>query len=242
MIRLYMDIALPGSGLIALSQEDSHYLVTVMRQKQGAEFLVFNGRDGEWQVTLTNAHKRRAEALVNHQTRPQLAEPDLWLVFAPIKKTRIDFMAQKATEMGASRLCPIMTDHTAMDRVKEERLWANAKEASEQCERLIVPDVDEVTKLTDVLANWPEDRHIMYCDESLDGETAYQTLAKAAAKGNAGKWAIFIGPEGGWSARERDLIRAQNSCVTVALGPRILRADTAAIAALTLWQSALGDW
>ncbi len=242
MIRLFLDVPMADGAKVPLSQEDSHYLVSVMRQKVGADLLVFNGRDGEWQANICDAHKRKTVITVSQQTRPQIDEPDVWLVFAPIKKTRIDFMAQKATEMGATKLCPVMTDHTAMDRVKTERLAANAKEAAEQCERLMVPAVDEVVKLTDVLANWPDDRMIMFCDESLEGTTAVDTLRKHDGKQGGEKWAIFIGPEGGFSERERSALKAHKNTVTVSLGPRILRADTAAIAALALWQVALGDW
>lgn len=241
MVRLFVDQNLPGSGSIALSQEDSHYITTVMRMKVGGKVLLFNGRNGEWKSSIEDVHKRRAVLSIEEQTKPQGQEPDLWLVFAPIKKTRIDFMAQKATEMGVSRLVPVFTKHTNVDRVKTERLVANAKEAAEQCERMMVPKVDEPQKLDQVLANWPEGRQLMFCDEDLSGTTAIEKLS-ALKKVGPEPWAILIGPEGGFFEDEREKLNGLSFAHKVSLGPRILRADTAAIAALALWQSALGDW
>ena len=241
MVRLFIDQDLPGTGTIALSQEDSHYITTVMRMKVDNEVLLFNGRDGEWKAIVADVHKRRAVLKIETQTKPQGLEPDLWLVFAPIKKTRIDFMAQKATEMGVSRLVPVFTQHTNVDRVKGERLYANAKEAAEQCERMMVPAVDEPQKLDQLLNNWPDGRQLMFCDEDLSGKPVIEKLS-ALKKDSPEPWAILIGPEGGFSEVERDKLNACDFAHKVSLGPRILRADTAAIAALALWQSALGDW
>lgn len=241
-IRLFIDHALPGSGVVTLGKEQSHYLANVMRLKVGATITVFNGSDGEWQTTVSEVHKKAVSLTVDTQTRAQESEPDLWLAFAPIKKGRLDFMVQKATEMGVSHMIPMMTSYTNVDRVKEDRLRANALEAAEQCDRLNVPTVADAAKLENILANWPDERMMMFCDEDLSGRSALDALAASDSKANVKPWGILIGPEGGFSDEERIKIKAHKNCVVVSLGPRILRADTAAIAALSLWQAALGDW
>jgi 16S rRNA (uracil1498-N3)-methyltransferase len=241
MVRLFVDFDLPGAGAIVLSQEDSHYITTLMHMKVGDEVHLFNGRDGEWKATIGDIHKRKAAFTIGEQVKPQGEEPDLWLVFALIKKPRIDFMVQKATEMGVSRLVPVFTKYTKVDRVKTERLYVNAKEAAEQCERMMVPIVDEPQKLNQLLANWPNGRQLMFCDEDLSGKPVLEKLSSLKREIKE-PWAILIGPEGGFSADERDRLNALDFTHKVSLGPRVLRADTAAIAALALWQSALGDW
>lgn len=241
-IRLYVDYALGSGGVITLDKEQSHYLVSVMRVNVGQQVTLFNGRDGEWQASVSDAHKKHANLTIESQSRCQDKEPDLWLVFAPIKKGRLDFMVQKATEMGASHLVPMMTDYTNLDRMKEERLRANVLEAAEQCDRLQVPTLSDLRQLESVLKEWPDERMIMFCDEDLSGMSATEALAAADTKGSPKPWGIFIGPEGGFSPSEREMIKAHKNCVVVSLGPRILRADTAAIAAMSLWQTALGDW
>lgn len=240
--RLYVDALLAQGEPIVLSHDQSHYLANVMRLKIGEAIAVFNGRDGEWQTEIAETTKRQVTLLALKQIRKQQSEPDLWLVFAPIKKARLDFIAQKATELGVSHLVPVMTRRTIVDRVKTGRMVANATEAAEQCERLNVPTVGEPIKLKKLLAEWPLERKIMFCDEDLSGTPAHAALAASDDKTNTAPWAILIGPEGGFDAQERDLIRKHPNCVTVSLGPRILRADTAAMAAISLWQSALGDW
>jgi len=237
-IRLYLNMSLVEGGDITLSKDDSHYILNVMRLGDGAEIALFNGQDGEWLGTISLKSKKQAIATPTKKLKDQSLEPDVWLLFAPIKKARIDFMVQKATELGALMLMPIQTRHTAMDRVKEERLRANAKEAAEQCGRMAVPIVTSLQKFEVVMAKWPDDRHIMFCDEDLSGLSAIDALKEAPK----GKWAIFIGPEGGWSDDERDWIKKHPKALTVSLGHRVLRADTAAISALTLFQSILGDW
>lgn len=240
--RLYVDAALAINQPIVLDRDQSHYLANVMRLKTGEFVTVFNGQDGEWQTKAVEITKRQVTLQALDQTKTQQTEPDLWLVFAPIKKARLDFIAQKATELGVSHMMPVMTRRTIVDRVKTERMAANAIEAAEQCERLTVPTVGDVIKLDKLLDQWPPTRRIMFCDEDLTGTPAHAALSECDQKPSAAPWAILIGPEGGFDDHERALIRNHPMCVTVSLGSRILRADTAAMAAISLWQSALGDW
>ena len=240
--RLYVGAALATNQSIVLDRDQSHYLANVMRLKTGEHVAVFNGRDGEWQAKATEITKRQVTLQALDQIRAQQPEPDLWLVFAPIKKARLDFIAQKATELGVSHMVPVMTRRTIVDRVKTERMAANAIEAAEQCERLSVPTVGGVIKLDKLLDQWPAERKIMFCDEDLTGTPAHAALSACSQKPTTAPWAILIGPEGGFDEHERALIRNHPMCVTVSLGSRILRADTAAMAAISLWQSALGDW
>lgn len=240
--RLFVEAPLNANGTISLDRDQSHYLANVMRVKVGNKVALFNGRDGEWACEITTVEKRQVALKVTEKIRGQSAEPDLWLVFAPIKKARLDFIAQKATELGVSHMVPVMTRRTIVDRVKIDRMAANAIEAAEQCERLNVPTVGDPIKLDKLLAAWPPERKIMFCDEDLSGAAAHTTLAAKDDKTNSAPWAILIGPEGGFDDTERNLIRNHPNCITVSLGPRILRADTAAMAAISLWQSAIGDW
>ncbi len=241
-IRLFVDSDLTPGAHVALSREQSHYLSNVMRQKEGATVHVFNGRDGEWQAIIDTVSKRDVTLKAEVQAQSQETEPDLWLAFAPIKKARLDFIAQKATELGVSRMVPVMTRRTIVDRVKTDRMVANAIEAAEQCERLTVPTIGEVAKLEQLLNTWPQDRYLMFCDEDLSGKPAHTALSEVATKDDRSAWGILIGPEGGFDDTERQMIRSHPNCVTVSLGPRVLRADTAAMAAISLWQSAIGDW
>jgi len=241
-IRLYVEDSLPGGGILTLAPDQSHYLGNVMRAKVGTPVALFNGRDGEWATEVAEVQKKAVSLRIERKIKEQRAEPDLWLVFAPIKKARLDFIAQKATELGVSHLAPVYTRRTIVDRVKTDRLGANAIEAAEQCERLNVPTIAEPVKLEKLLADWPADRRIMFCDEDLSGQSVHAALSAAADKTDPGKWAILIGPEGGFDDAERKMIRAQDNVTVVSLGPRVLRADTAAMAAIALWQSALGDW
>ena len=241
-IRLFVDFALTKDDLVTLGREQSHYLVSVMRIQIGAEISLFNGIDGEWSATIKDAHKKHTTLSIDAQSRSQTPEPDLWLAFAPIKKARLEYMVQKATELGVSQLMPMMTQYTNVDRLKHEKLKANVLEAAEQCDRLQVPSVRELCKLDVILKNWPDDRMIMFCDEDLNGRSAIEALLASDKKSAPKPWGVFIGPEGGFDAAERALIKSHKNCVTVSLGPRILRADTAAVAAISLWQTALGDW
>ena len=235
-IRLYVEHPLGQGQSVPLNKGQSHYLFGVMRQAIGAPVLLFNGHDGEWLGEVTQAGKRGGELTCVEQTRPLQMPPDLWLMFAPIKKARTDFIVEKATEMGAGRIVPVMTDFTNAGRVQVDRLQAHAVEAAEQCGGTFVPEVAAPVKFDRLLDNWDQTRRIMFCDEALVGQTA--TLDRQ----DAGPWAILIGPEGGFSVKERARLRKLNHAAAISLGPRILRADTAAVAALTLWQQTLGDW
>jgi len=207
-----------------------------MRLPAGADISVFNGRDGEWTARLLSAGKRGGELELLAQSAPQLDPPDLWLVFAPIKKARTDFIVEKAAELGAARILPVQTDHTNSERIRQDRLQAHAVEAAEQCGGTFVPPVDDLMPLARLLDGWDPARRILWADEALAGPA--ETLAGL----EPGPWAILIGPEGGWSEAERKRLSGMESVSRISLGPRILRADTAAVAALTLWQAALGDW
>ncbi|WP_370253663.1 16S rRNA (uracil(1498)-N(3))-methyltransferase [Nioella sp.] len=236
-IRLYVEHPLGAGQTVPLSRDQAHYLFGVMRLAEGAQVALFNGSEGEWTAEVVEAGKRGGVLACRDQAAPQMMPPDLWLLFAPIKKARTDFIVEKAAEMGAARIIPVQTDFTNAERIRQDRLQAHAVEAAEQCGGTFVPPVDDLQKLDRLLADWPEDRHLIFCDESLVGARA---ALEAAPKGE--KWAILIGPEGGFSETERDRLRSRSYCTAVSLGPRILRADTAAVAALTLFQSTRGDW
>lgn len=240
--RLFVDAPLSAGSEIALGEAAAHYLVTVMRAQPGDTVLLFNGKDGEWRAEVAKPGKRKCLVRVTEQSREQTAQRDLWLVFAPLKRARIDYMAQKATEMGVSDLVPVITKRTSVTRVNTQRMRANAIEAAEQCELLTIPKVHEPQPLEDLLDHWPAARNLMFCDESGDGAEVISAL-KAAGPGTAGHpWAVIIGPEGGFEAGEMALLSELPGSVPVSLGPRIMRADTAAVAALAVFQAVLGDW
>lgn len=236
-IRLFVEHPLGQGQSVPLNREQAHYLFGVMRQSVGNPVLLFNGRDGEWRATVTEAGKRGGVLTCEEQTRGLMMPPDLWLLFAPIKKARTDFIVEKATEMGAARILPVQTEFTNAERIRQDRLQAHAVEAAEQCGGTFVPEVAPLQKLDRVLADWSDDRRLMFCDEVEAGSNS--GLAQGAVKS---PWAILIGPEGGFSGTERVRLAAMPVSHVVSLGPRILRADTAAVAAMTLWQQALGDW
>jgi 16S rRNA (uracil1498-N3)-methyltransferase len=238
-IRLYVDAGLAPGTEVALGRDQAHYLFGVMRQTEGAHVLLFNGRDGEWLAEITQAGKRAGVLACRELVRVQTSPPDLWLCFAPIKKARTDFIAEKACEMGCRRLVPVFTRFTNSERVNTDRLRAHGVEAAEQCGLMSVPEVAEPVTLERLLADWPEDRHLMFCDERLAGGPS-ETGLKPALRDVP--WAVLIGPEGGFAPEEAERLHALPYAHAVALGPRVLRADTAAVAALTLWQSTLGDW
>jgi len=233
-VRLYVDQPLVKGQTVPLDRDRSNYLFAVMRLGVGTVVSLINGVDGEWDAVVTSANKKNGALLVQDMTAPLLPPPDLWLLFAPIKKARSDFIVEKAVEMGVARIVPVQTDFTN-ERMRQDKLQAHAVEAAEQCGGTFVPAVDEVQKLDAVLDGWG-DRRILFCDETLIG--GQPDLAGLPP----GSWAVLIGPEGGFSPRERDRLRAMTQAHAVSLGPRILRADTATVAALTLWQTALGDW
>ena len=240
--RLFIEDDLAAGAEVVLSEDHTHYLRRVMRREEGAPLLLFNGHDGEWQGTLALHGKSAASARVAGRTREQTVEPDIWLCFAPVKRARIDYIAEKATELGASVLQPILTRHTVVERVNIDRLRANAIEAAEQTERLSVPDVRPPVELKRLLDHWPAGRRLLICDETGAGPPIASALAALDAEAKAAPWAIVIGPEGGFAQEELQSLRAMLGVVPVGLGPRILRADTAALAALACWQSLLGDW
>lgn len=238
-LRLFTQAALCPGAAVELGREQAHYLANVMRAKPGEAVLLFNGRDGEWLARLDSVGKNAASLAVESPTRPQAAEPDLWLLAAPIKKERIDLVAEKAAELGASALWPVFTRRTVMTRVNTDRLAAHMVEAAEQCERLGVPELKEPVALDKALAAWPEGRVLLFLDESGSG----RPMAEAVAGLPAGRpAAILVGPEGGFAPEERALLARLPFAVPVSLGPRILRAETAAIAALAVWQAVKGDW
>ncbi|MGJ8544222.1 MAG: 16S rRNA (uracil(1498)-N(3))-methyltransferase [Sulfitobacter sp.] len=235
-IRLYVDHPLGAEQTVPLDRAQAHYLFGVMRQAAGAQLLLFNGQSGEWLAEVTEAGKRGGTLRCLAETKPLQMPPDLWLIFAPIKKTRTDFIVEKAAEMGVRRILPVMTEFTNSGRVQRDRLQAHAVEAAEQCGGTFVPEVAEAQRLDRLLDGWQAPRQLMFCDETRAGAAAGLPAALAAPA------AILIGPEGGFSPRERSRLAALDCAHPVALGPRILRADTAAVAALTLWQQAHGDW
>ena len=235
-IRLYVEHALGEGQSLPLNRDQAHYLFGVMRQGVGAFVALFNGQDGEWLAEVTEAGKRGGVLSCVKQTRPLMMPPDLWLLFAPIKKTRTDFIVEKAAEMGAAKIMPVQTDFTNSERIRQDRLQAHAVEAAEQCGGTYVPEVTDLKKLDRLLEDWPEDRQLMFCDEAEVGSV----LRLEEAEGD--KWAILIGPEGGFSGKERTRLKALPFAHVASLGPRILRADTAAVAAMTMWQQQLGDW
>ena len=235
--RLYVTDDL-APGAVAQST-DVHYLRTVLRLAEGAEVELFNGRDGGWRGRIGRFGKKAAEIAVESRITEQTALPDLMLLFAPIKKTRIDFLVEKATELGVASLWPVFTDHAITNRVNERRLGEVAREAAEQCGRLSVPDVRPATRLRDCLDPLEkEGRRLFVADETGGGAPALDAFRDTAP----GPAAILIGPEGGFSAAELDLLRRLDIVTAIDLGPRILRAETAAIAALTCFQAARGDW
>lgn len=235
-IRLYVDQALAAGQPVAVDADQANYLFNVMRLARGAPVALFNGRDGEWLARVAEPGKRSGILISERQTAPLRLPPDLWLIFAPIKKARTDFIVEKATELGAARVMPVQTRHTNSERIRQDRLQAHAMEAAEQCGATFVPEVTDLISLDKLLASWPAGRKLLWCDEAMVGQ------APALSGPRGGSWAILIGPEGGFSADEQARLRALPQVVPLALGPRILRADTAAVAALTLWQAALGDW
>lgn len=240
--RLFVESDLAAGHEAALDEAQAHYLRHVMRRADGAPLSLFNGRDGEWSATLSLRGKKAAAVLVGERMREQSAEPDLWLCFAPVKRARIDYIAEKATELGVSVLQPIVTQHTAVERVNIERLRANAVEAAEQTERLSVPEVRAPLDLTRLLDTWPEGRRLLMCDETGGGPPIAEVLGGLDATARDAPWAIVVGPEGGFAAAELTALRRIKDVTAVGLGPRILRADTAALSALAVWQALVGDW
>jgi 16S rRNA (uracil1498-N3)-methyltransferase len=237
--RLFVDAPLGEGGTVALERDQSNYLGNVLRLKSGDEILVFNGRDGEWQASI-GGRKRPDALIIGARTRAQDRLPDLAYVFAPLKHARLDYIVQKAVEMGASVLQPVLTRHTQVARVNGERMRANVIEAAEQCGILSLAEVAEPVPLERFVGERDGERLLVFCDEAADvaDPVAALTAAKTAGQGID----VLIGPEGGFAEDERVLLLRQPRTLRLALGPRILRADTAGVAALALVQAALGDW
>jgi len=236
--RLYVTGDLGAGVAVTLDEGQAHYLLHVLRAKSGNLVALFNGRDGEWLAEISQAGKRGVTATCRKQTAPQRETPDIWLVFAPVKKTPADYLVQKAAELGVSVLQPVFTRRTIVTRVNQERMLANAVEAAEQSARLSVPEVRETVTFDRLLASWPKERRLFFCDEGGDAKA----ITQAARESRGGPAAILTGPEGGFDPAEREALRALPFVTPVTLGPRILRADTAALAALAIWQAVAGDW
>ncbi len=238
MQRLFVDAPL-GDGLaVTATAEQFNYLVNVLRMSAGAELLLFNGRDGEWKSTLAFMAKKKLALMPIEQVRPQPPHPDLHFLFAPLKLGRLDYLVQKAVEMGAGTIQPVLTQHTQVQKVSIERLQANVIEAAEQCGTLSVPAVREPVKFEALLSGWDASRRIIFCDEDAATNNPLGKLGAVREK----HMAVLIGPEGGFSAHERELLRSLPFVTAIPLGPRILRADTAAVAALAVVQAVIGDW
>ncbi len=239
-LRLYVDSALSQGITLAVSSSQAHYLLHVMRAKEGDHVSVFNGLDGEWRTTISRIGKRDCELLCEKRIAEQQEVPDIWLAFAPIKKIPADYVTQKATELGARALQPVITHRTIARRVNIERMRANGVEAAEQSGRLTIPEIREPLDLPMLLSSWPQDRQLIFCDESGQAPPLAEALSRQ--KKNSGRCAILTGPEGGFDDEERTAIRSCPFALAVNLGPRIMRADTAALAALSIWQAMQGDW
>ena len=237
MIRLHIPQPLSTGAPVAPTLDQSRYLTQVMRLKAGDDLLVFNGRDGEWRASVAEVLKKGVVLRAEEQVRPQTYGPDLELIVAVVKKARVETIVEKAAELGARRVRLVLTHRTNADRLRLDRLDAIAEEAAEQTGRLDVPAIDDPVRLDALLDSWEPGRRLMFCDET-GGAPAVAALQGAGE----GPWAILIGPEGGFSPEEGERLRSLPFTSAVSLGPRILRADTAAIAAMTLWQAAVGDW
>lgn len=238
MQRLFVADALAAGVSFEASKEHFHYLANVLRMEDGEAVLLFNGRDGEWHATLSFPTRKRLFLTPGEQTRPQPAPSDLHYLFAPLKVGRLDYLVQKAVEMGAGVLQPVMTRHVQGKIASLDRLEANAVEAAEQCGILAIPRVAAPRKLEDLLADWPQDRRIIFCDEGHGSQNPLPALQAVTER----KLALLVGPEGGFSDEERALLRNLDFVTPIPLGPRILRADTAAVAAMAVIQAAIGDW
>lgn len=234
--RLYVDAPLAEGAAVPLDGNAAHYLISVMRVKEGDIILLFDNRSGEWAAEARDIRKRDLSLHIVQQTRPLESVPDFWLCVAPIKKGRIDLVAEKACELGVAKLQPVLTRRSVVDKLNLSRLLSHLIEAAEQCGRTALPELGDMVKLPDLLRHWPQGRHLFFADEQ-----GGMPLTEALATRN-GPAAFLIGPEGGFDEEERALIRAHRAAVPVSLGPRILRAETAAIAATAIWMNQSGDW
>ncbi|MCT7663146.1 16S rRNA (uracil(1498)-N(3))-methyltransferase [Shinella kummerowiae] len=238
MQRLFVEDALAAGQAFEAAKDHFHYLTNVLRMADGDAVLLFNGRDGEWRAELSLPTRKRLMLTPTEQTRPQPAPSDLHYLFAPLKVGRLDYLVQKAVEMGAGVLQPVMTQHVQGKITSLERLQANAVEAAEQCGILAIPQVATPRKLEDLLSDWPRERRIIFCDEGHGSQNPLPVLQQIEER----KLALLVGPEGGFSDDERTVLRGLDFVTPIPLGPRILRADTAAVAAMAVIQAAIGDW
>jgi 16S rRNA (uracil1498-N3)-methyltransferase len=238
--RLFVDEPLQAGARVALDRGQANYLLNVLRLRAGEAVLIFNGRDGEWRAEVSVEGRKAADLVCVERTRGQSTAPDIIYAFAPLKHARLDYMVQKAVEMGAGILQPILTRRTQSSRVNLDRMRSNAIEAAEQCGILSIPEVREEESLEHFLKDLAKDRLVVFCDENAPVSNPIEALAKLG--NNQAGLVVIVGPEGGFTDQERALVAAHERCVCVSLGPRILRADTAAVAALAIVQSVLGDW
>ena len=236
--RLFIDQPLKQGLAINLEREQANYLLNVLRLKDDSQLLIFNGSDGEWLAKLQQEGRKKAVLLLQEQTRPQPAQSDLVILFAPIKVGRLEYMVQKMVEMGAGTIQPVFTDHTQLHKINDKRLAANILEAAGQCGVLSIPEIKPAQKLSELLSQWDTSRQIVFCDE---GTKTNNPVAELNAQ-TAEKFALLIGPEGGFSNQEREILRSLKHVTPIPLGPRILRADTALVAAIALLQATIGDW
>ena len=236
--RLYIETEIITDSNIDLDRSQSNYLLNVLRLKNGANIQVFNGHDGEWLGEIYTSGRKNCAIKILHQTKEQPSPSHLQYCFAPIKQARLDYMVQKATEMGAGIIQPIFTQHTQISRLNSERMKANIIEAAEQCGVLCIPQYREPVKLINFIDQWDNDNIILFGDEVSENENPLKTMQGVTAKNPA----VLIGPEGGFSQQERELLLSKNFVIPLSLGPRILRADTAGVAIMTIAQSVLGDW
>jgi 16S rRNA (uracil1498-N3)-methyltransferase len=240
--RLFVEEALSAGGTVPLSAAQAHYLQNVLRLRVGADLLLFNGRDGEWLARLSAQSRKSSAAEVLQQTRTQTPGADLHYLFAPIKHARLDYMVQKAVEMGVSKLQPVFTRRAQVSRLNTERMRANAIEAAEQCGILSLAEVAEPAPLDQIIEAVEPERLLIFCDERADVQDPLAALERARPSDQPPRLAVLIGPEGGFAPEEREMLLRHPRVVRIALGPRILRADTAAVAALAVVQAVLGDW
>jgi len=238
-VRLFVEAPLAAGAKLTPSEAQAHYLLHVMRSRAGDHVLLFNGTNGEWRARIAEVTRRSCTLTCETQSEAQAEVPDLWLVFAPIKKIPADYLAQKATELGVRLLQPVITNRTVARRVNLERMRANAIEAAEQSGRLSVPQIREPIALDALLRSWPTGRRLLFCDEGGDAVPIAKALDQQREQA---QWGILTGPEGGFDLQERESIRQCSFVLPVTLGPRIMRADTATLAALAVWQSICGDW
>ncbi len=237
-IRIWTEALLHEGSVATLSEDQSHYLCNVMRLKNGTEILCFNAENGEYRTQIVEINKRQTLVKVLEQVRKAVQTPDLWLLFSPIKKDRMDFLIEKSVELGVKKLVPVITQYGITDKLRSERVVLQMIEASQQCERLDIPELSQPQKLEEILNNWDISRKLFFMDERRDGKSC----AEVFSENNGEKAAILIGPEGGFSEREAELLYSKPFVIPVSLGPRILRAETAAVSALSVWQAVSGDW